>query len=267
MSFLVVLKHSYLRSLNYILSWSIPLLLLGVLTLPFYDLVAENEKQIRPIIRGLSPIIKSFIGGELAEEMLTPQGYVSQRYFSFIPVVLGIFAAFAGSGMLVSDEEKGYLDLLMSHPTSRTALFLGRLTSIILQVITIILFGWVGLLIGVFRSESLDFTGEQLIIPYFSVFGITIFFTSFALFISLVFPSRSSAAMTTGIMVIAGFIIIPDLKTIAMFSPITYFQANAMNGLNLIPFFGLITLSLIFTVLAWIKFRLRDLRILGEKGW
>ena len=47
MSFLVVLKHSYLRSLNYILSWSIPLLLLGVLTLPFYDLVAENEKQIR----------------------------------------------------------------------------------------------------------------------------------------------------------------------------------------------------------------------------
>ena len=87
MSFLVVLKHTYLRSLNYTLSWSIPLLFLGVLTLPFYDLVAENEKQIRPIIRGLSPIIKSFIGGELAEEMLTPQGYVSQRYFSFIPVV------------------------------------------------------------------------------------------------------------------------------------------------------------------------------------
>ena len=273
MSFLVVLKHSYLRSFNNILSWSIPLLLLGVLTLPFYDLVAENEKQIRPIIRGLSPIIKSFIGGELAEEMLTPQGYVSQRYFSFIPVVLGVFAAFAGSGMLVSDEEKGYLDLLMSHPTSRTALFLGRLISIILQIITIILFGWVGLLIGVFRSESLDFTGEQLIIPYFSVFGITTFFTSFALFISLVFPSRSSAAMTTGIMVIAGFIIttlsaaIPDLKTIAMFSPITYFQANAMSGLNLIPFFGLIILSLILIVLAWVKFRLRDLRIIGEKGW
>ena len=175
--------------------------------------------------------------------------------------------------MLVSDEEKGYLDLLMSHPTSRTALFLGRLISIILQIITIILFGWVGLLIGVFRSESLDFTGEQLIIPYFSVFGITIFFTSFALFISLVFPSRSSAAMTTGIMVIAGFIIttlsaaIPDLKTIAMFSPITYFQANAMNGLNLIPFFCLIILSLILIVLAWVKFRLRDLRIIGEKGW
>jgi len=57
------------------------------------------------------------------------------------------------------------------------------------------------------------------------------------------------------------------LKTIAMFSPITYFQANAMNGLNLIPFFCLIILSLILIVLAWVKFRLRDLRIIGEKGW
>lgn len=103
----IVFKHSYLRSLKYILGWAIPLLILGVITLPFYDLVAENEKQIRPIIRGLSPIIKSFIGGELAEEMLTPQGYISQRYFSFIPVMLGLFGAIAGSGMLVGDEERG----------------------------------------------------------------------------------------------------------------------------------------------------------------
>ena len=273
MSYLVVFRYSYFRSINHILSWSIPLLLLGVLTLPFYDLVAENEKQIRPIIRGLSPIIKSFIGGELAEEMLTPQGYVSQRYFSFIPVVLGFFGAFAGSGMLVSDEEKGYLDLLMSHPTSRSALFIGRLISVIFNIITIILFGWFGLLIGVFRSESLDFTGEQLIIPYYSVFGVTLFFTSFALFASLVLPSRSAAAMTTGIMVLSSFIIttlsaaIPDLKTIAMFSPITYFQANLMSGLNLMSFFGLILFSFALIILAWIKFRMRDLRIIGENGW
>ena len=69
----VVFKHSYLRSSKQILGWAIPLLILGVIILPFYDIVSENEKQLKPIIRGLSPIIKSFIGGELAEEILTPQ--------------------------------------------------------------------------------------------------------------------------------------------------------------------------------------------------
>ena len=269
----IVFKHSYLRSLKHILGWAIPLLILGVITLPFYDLVAENEKQIRPIIRGLSPIIKSFIGGELAEEMLTPQGYVSQRYFSFIPVMLGLFGAIAGSGMLVNDEEKGYLDLLMSYPTSRTTLFIGRLISMILSIFTIILFGWLGLLIGVFKSASLNFSGAQLILPYYSVFAVTLFFATFALFLSLIMPSRSSAAMTTGILVLAGFIVtslsaaIPDLKSFAMFSPITYFQANAMNGLNILPVVGLLMFSTTLSILACLKFKARDLRIIGESGW
>ena len=273
MLFYIVFKHSYIRSLKYTLGWAIPLLILGAITLPFYDLVAENEKQIRPIIRGLSPIIKSFIGGELAEELLTPQGYVSQRYFSFIPVMLGLFGAISGSGMLVGDEEKGYLDLLMSSPTSRTTLFFGRLVSMILNIVTIILFGWLGLLIGVLESDSLDFSAGQLILPYYSVFAVTQFFATLALYLSLIMPSRSSAAMATGIFVLAGFIVttlsaaIPGLKLFAMFSPITYFQANAINGLNIYPLVGLLICATTLSILAYFKFNSRDLRIMGESGW
>ena len=269
----VVFKHSYLRSSKQILGWAIPLLILGVITMPFYDLVSENEKQLRPIIRGLSPIIKSFIGGELAEEILTPQGYVSQRYFSFIPVMLGLFGAIVGSGMLVGDEEKGYLDLFMSSPISRTTLFIGRLISMVLNIVTIILFGWLGLLIGVLKSSSLDFSAGQLILPYYSVFAVTLFFTTFALFLSLIMPSRLSAAMATGILVLAGFIVttlsvaIPGLKSFAMFSPITYFQANAMSGLNILPLVGLLICSATLCILACLKFKTRDLRIIGESGW
>ncbi|MFL2911659.1 MAG: ABC transporter permease subunit [Limisphaerales bacterium] len=161
----------------------------------------------------------------------------------------------------------------MSYPTSRTTLFIGRLTSMILSIFTIILFGWLGLLIGVLKSDSLDFSGGQLILPYYSVFAVTLFFATFALFLSLIMPSRSSAAMTTGILVLAGFIVtslsaaIPDLKSFAMFSPITYFQANAMNGLNILPVVGLLMCSTTLSILACLKFKARDLRIIGESGW
>ena len=99
------------------------------------------------------------------------------------------------------------------------------------------------------------------------------FFATFALFLSLIMPSRSSAAMTTGILVLAGFIVttlsaaIPNLKSIAMFSPITYFQANAMNGLNILPLVGLLICSTILSILACLKFKARNLRVIGESGW
>ena len=42
------------------------------------------------------------------------QGYMDTYYFSYMTIILGIFAISACANLLVSDEEKGILDLLMA---------------------------------------------------------------------------------------------------------------------------------------------------------
>ncbi len=272
-SFWTIFRFSSWRLRWTVLGWGIPLMLLGLITTPFYDLVAENERQLRPVIQGLKPLVKSFIGGDAAEEIFTPQGFLALRYFAFLPIILGIFSAVSGSGMLVSDEERGILDFLLAHPAGRASVFFGRLFALCCALTAILGLGWIGLWCGVWRADSLHFPPGELLLPYASVMAVSLFFMTLALVLSMIMPSRVAAAMTTGFVVLAGEIItnlakaIAQLETTARFSPLTYFQANAMRGLNILPVLGLLAFALLFSLLAWIGFQRRDIRVAGDGGW
>lgn len=270
---ITIASYSLKRSFSIILGWGIPLMLLGIITIPFYDLVAENEKQLRPVLDTLKPLLKSFVGGDEAAQVFTPEGFIALRYFAFLPVVMGIFGSVYGSGLLAADEERGILDFLMAHPISRSQIFWGRLLSFLLSLILIIGFGWFGLWLGVLKAESMNFSPVKLWLPYLSVFAVTWLFACLSFALSMVMPSRSAAAMFSGIIVLAGYIItnlskaIKGLESWALFSPITYFQSNAMMGLKLNPLTVLFVSSIIFVAFAWKAFVNRDIRVTGDGGW
>ena len=270
---ITIASYSLKRSFSIILGWGIPLMLLGIITIPFYDLVAENEKQLRPVLDTLKPLLKSFVGGDEAAQVFTPEGFIALRYFAFLPVVMGIFGSVYGSGLLAADEERGILDFLLAHPISRSQIFWGRLLSFLLSLIIIIGFGWFGLWLGVLKAESMNFSPLKLWLPYLSVFAVTWLFACLSFALSMVMPSRSAAAMVSGIIVLAGYIItnlskaIKGLESWALFSPITYFQSNAMMGLNLNPLTVLFVSSVIFVAFAWKGFVNRDIRVAGDGGW
>ena len=270
---ITIASYSLKRSFSIILGWGIPLMLLGIITIPFYDLVAENEKQLRPVLDTLKPLLKSFVGGDEAAQVFTPEGFIALRYFAFLPVVMGIFGSVYGSGLLAADEERGILDFLMANPISRSQIFWGRLLSFLLSLIMIIGFGWFGLWLGVLKAESMNFSPVKLWLPYLSVFAVTWLFACLSFALSMVMPSRSAAAMFSGIIVLAGYIItnlskaIKGLESWALFSPITYFQSNAMMGLKLNPLTVLFVASVIFVAFAWKAFVNRDIRVAGDGGW
>lgn len=271
--FYTITRYSFRRSVWAIIGWGIPLMLLGIITIPFYDLVAENEKQLRPVLENLKPLVKSFVGGDEVEEIFTPQGFIALRYFAFLPVILGIYGSVSGSGLLAADEERGILDFVLAHPVSRGQLFWGRVVAFTVSLSCIIGLGWLGLWIGVAKAESMNFSPFQLVLPYLSVFVVTWFFACFSLALSMCVPSRSSAAMISGIVVLAGYIIttlskaIKGLESWAIFSPLTYYQSNAMKGLEIDPFIKLFLAALLFLFLARTGFRLRDIRVAGDGGW
>ncbi|MEC7862150.1 MAG: ABC transporter permease subunit [Verrucomicrobiota bacterium] len=271
--FYTITRYSFRRSVWAIIGWGIPLMLLGIITIPFYDLVAENEKQLRPVLENLKPLVKSFVGGDEVEEIFTPQGFIALRYFAFLPVILGIYGSVSGSGLLAADEERGILDFVLAHPVSRGQLFWGRVVAFTVSLSCIIGLGWLGLWIGVAKAESMNFSPFQLVLPYLSVFVVTWFFACFSLALSMCVPSRSSAAMISGIVVLAGYIIttlskaIKGLESWAIFSPLTYYQSNAMKGLEIDPFIKLFLVALLFLFLARTGFRFRDIRVAGDGGW
>ena len=270
---ITIASYSLKRSVSIILGWGIPLMLLGIITIPFYDLVAENEKQLRPVLDTLKPLLKSFIGGDEAEQVFTPEGFIALRYFAFLPVVMGIFGSVYGSGLLAADEERGILDFLMAHPVSRSQMFWGKLISFLVSLILIIGFAWFGLWLGVLKAESMNFSPLKLCLPYISVFAVTWLFACLSFALSMILPSRSAAAMISGIIVLAGYIIttlskaIKGLETWALFSPITYLQSNAMTGLNFNLLSVLVVASLLFVAFARRGFGKRDIRVAGDGGW
>jgi hypothetical protein len=64
------------------------------------------------------------------------------NYFAFMPLILSVFAVLAGGGLLVADEEKGTLDLVLAHPVRRTSLFIGRVAAFVVATLAVLAIAW-----------------------------------------------------------------------------------------------------------------------------
>ncbi|MEK7324926.1 MAG: ABC transporter permease subunit [Chloroflexota bacterium] len=270
---IAVFLHALARSRGAILGWGISLALLGMYLMTFYDTLAEQQETIMQLISNYPPELMAFFGDMSALTMFTPEGYLGFEFFSYMPLVLGVFAVLAGSSLLVADEENGILDLVLAYPISRTALFMGRLLGLVAAITAILALTWSGLMIG--RNwSSIELSGAELARPFLSLAAALLFFGALALLLSMVFPSRNLAAMTAGLSLVASYFVtslsrIDDgLEAIAQFSPLNYYQGgNAVVDLNSNWLLGLLAVAALLALLAWWRFQRRDIRVAGEGSW
>jgi len=183
------------RSRGQILGWGLTLAVLGGYLVGFYDTLAEQQEALGQLISSYPPELMAFFGD--FSDMFTPQGYLNVEFFSYMPLILGIYAVIAGSGMLAGDEESGTMDLVMAHPLSRTALFLGRLAAFEMTVFSILLLTWAGFAIVV-PGTTMELSPVELAAPFLALFIFLMLFGSLTLLLSMVLPSRRFAAMTGG---------------------------------------------------------------------
>lgn len=269
---LTVFRHAIARSKGSILGWGLSLGLLGMWMTSFYDSIATRADQFQQLIQAYPKEIWAFFGGVV--DFLSPEGFISVELYSYLPLVLGIFAVLAGSGMLAADEEKGFLDILAAHPVSRTRLFFGRLLSFVVVALGIVALIWLGMMIGMQWSTYMNFGWGQMWLPNLSVLAFVLLFGMLSLFLSMVLPSRRIAASVGGLLLVASFFINgmaelnADVAKIADYLPMKYYQGGiAVNGLNMGWFGGLMIAAVVFALLAWWRFERRDIRVGGEGGW
>jgi ABC-2 type transport system permease protein len=268
---ITVFRYTLRRFRGQILGWGIALALLAVLLVSMYDSFAGEMDQFAELLELYPAEITAFIGD--ISTMVTPEGWVSIEFFSYMPLILGIFGVLMGSGLLISHEESGTLDLIMAHPVSRTALFMGRLLAFIVSTVAILVITWLGFIVSMTWS-SMDIGWGRMWLPLLSLLAELLLFGTISLFLSMLLPSRRLAATTAGLLLVASFFITglaeinEDLELVAKLSPLSYYQTqDAFQDPNGVWLAGLLAAAFYFAVLAWWRFQRRDIRVGGEGGW
>jgi len=252
-----------------VIGWGLGTASLGLIIISFYGVFTERQADFMKMLEGYPPEIMAFFGGDAAS-LLTPEGFLQMYGFSMLPVIVPIFAVIAGSGLFATDEERGRLDLILSHPVGRTAFFFGRLLAFILASVGILFLGWLGFCLPL-GSSAIDIGWGEMALPFLQLLAQTLIYGTLALLLSTFLPSRNMAATVSGLVMVVSYLISamaslePTLASIANYLPYTYFQgADAVNGINLTWFFSLCAASIVMAMIAWWRFLRRDIRLSGE---
>lgn len=266
-----IFRHTLNRSRGQVLGWGIILALFTAYMVSFYDSFLEMQATFETMLENYPPELVAFVGG--ADNLFTAGGYLEMYIFSMMPLILGVYAVLAGSGLIAADEESGRLDLILGHPVSRTSLFTGRLLAFGVAMFLIMALMWLGSIVTM-GGTSLGFSAGSLALPYLSLFGALAFFGTLALLFSLLLPSRRLAATAAGLVLVVSFLmnmmaeLSEQMSLVSEFSPLHYYQGGAaVDGMRWDWLAGLLGTSIIFALLAWWRFQRREIRVAGEGGW
>lgn len=266
---LPILRHSLLRMRWQILGWGLGIGALGLILVPFYDIFMSRQGDFMKMLEGYPPEFLAFFGGDTTS-LLTPEGYLGMYGFSMLPVIIGIFAVLAGSGLIASDEEKGRLDLILSHPVGRTAFFFGRLLAFTLALIAILIISWLGFCV-LLPGSSMQISWGKMAVPFIPLFAQAFIYGSLALLLSMMLPSRNTSAACAAVVMIGSYFlssmafINESLNRVASLLPYAYYQgAGAIEKLNTGWLFWLMVASMLMIILAWWRFLRRDIHLSGE---
>lgn len=268
----ITIRYTFKSLRGQILGWGLGLACFGLLIVAMFDMISAQQDKLQQMIASYPPEFLAFFGGD-ANSLVTPEGYLGMYAFSMLPLIVGIFAVIAGTGLIVSDEEHGRLDLIIAHPVGRCAFFFGRFLGLAGASLAILGLGWLGfcLLLG---GSDLGFSWAEMAIPFISLLAQTLIYISLGLLLSMFLPSRSLAAMVTGVVMVASYFISSmsftdeRLEAVAKLLPYHYFQTVlSFQKLNLTWLFTLLGISALMLAVAWLRFLRRDIRLSGEGSW
>jgi len=265
-------KHALRRLRGRIIGWSIGLGLYSLLMIFMYDAVLEIM-GVEELLSAYPPEMMAFIGVTDIFAIMTPAGYLDAYFFTYMTVIIGIFIIGAAGAMLVGDEERGVLDLVLAHPISRASLFASRALALITATIMILLVCWLSWAVPSGRTQ-INLTWLEFLLPFIPLLAQLLLFGALALLLSFLLPSARMAGMLTGALLVGNYLLMglsrlnDRLETAVKLTPLYYYQGGlAVDGLEWRWLAGTMAAALLLTAAAWFFFRRRDIRVGGEGSW
>lgn len=266
----VEILNTLRRNRGQIIGWGFGLALYSLLMVSIYADIASIDINA---FLGYYPEEMMAFFGEGMQAMTSPEGYLDLYFFSYMTVILGIFAVGAGTSLITKDEERGLLDLVISYPVNRTAIFWGRVIGYGISLVAILAIAWLSWVIPA-GSAGLNLTPLEILRPFLPLLGQLLFFGMFAFLLSMILPSVRLASLLSGGLLVVNYLLVglaninQDLQKIVKYTPLHFYQGGmAVAGIDGEGLLIILEGVVLFVLIAWWRFLTRDLRVAGERDW
>jgi ABC-2 type transport system permease protein len=254
-----------------IIGWSIGLLLYDWMMSSFYSSIGEMADEFMLMLENYPKELIAFFPS--IEEFGSPIGYIDTYFSSYMTLIIGIFAIGACAKLIVTDEENGILDMLISYPISRTKFLVGRFLAFVTATVLILLVSWLGWVIPA-KNAGFDLSAWDFLMMMIPLFGVLILFGTLAFLLSLVLPAARLSSGLTGALLVGNFLLIgmsslnEDLLPLYEVTPLYFYQgAKFIEDPNWGWLAGMLAVAMGLLVVSWAIFQRRDIRVGGEAGW
>ncbi len=189
---------------------------------------AGRELQLAQLSKALQAF--SFLTGDFVP-IDTLGGFITTRALGFIPLLLGLWAAIVGVGLIRGEEELGALDLVLTTPHSRGAVFAQKAAALGTLIAGAVALLGLGLIGGALvAGESLPAAG--LLATLLNIATIVAFWGAVGLLAGQLSATRRTAWAIAGALVVALHLLnnlldgTASLRGWAALSPVHYYAIS-----------------------------------------
>jgi ABC-2 type transport system permease protein len=247
-----------------LLGWACGLAFISLFLLYFYPFISRAQDVLK-VLDNLPPFIRNLVGKN--NFMATAEGFLNLQPFSILaPLIFIIFAIGKGGDATAGEEERGTLDLLLSHPLPRWRLVLEKFAAQAAALLFLALVLWGSMVLGTMLFK-VDVDGLRLAQVIFSLLLLGLTFLSMSLAIGCLSGKRKPSLGISGGFALVTYLInayapmIEGLRPYRIVSPFYYYngQAVLINGLVVSHALVLAGLTALFFAAALFLFSRRNL--------
>jgi ABC-2 type transport system permease protein len=229
-----------------------------VLIWPSYRTTVESIK--------LPEAVQAFMGSDLS--YASAAGFVSAEFFSWIPVLLIVYAVVQGTGAIAGEESSGTIDLLMAQPVARPTMVLQKSLAFCVGAVLVVALGFAGFAVSI-PFVSIDITLSDAFVASANLLPITLLFFTFSVWLGAVAPNRGLAAGTAVAVATGAYFAnslasgVHEISGLRYASPFYYYGAGLplVKGIDWPHVALLLGVSVLFLALSLRAFERRDIAI------
>jgi ABC-2 type transport system permease protein len=251
-----------------ILAWSAVVFLYALFVVYLYPIISESSLDMVGYINSMPEAFRAAFGLEEGiTEMFSLESYAAIEFFSFWPLLIGIYGIFVCVG-IAREMEQGTLDLLMAQPVPRYKIITARFGVFIVSAFLIAVFSILGMMAGAATVDTSVNLGSISLI-FVEAFLLVLALGSVTLLCAAAFLRPRQALMVSGVFMGLSYIlnfVVPALpesfEWLRNLSVFYHFQPNdiitnmSLNGLSVAIYAGIFVVC---TVASIIVFQRRDL--------
>lgn len=263
-----VLRRVFRSRQRGFLGWGAGVILLIGVTIAAYPSV-RDQVSLDELVEDYPDFIQKLLGLDSGLSISSPEGYLNSQFFTnMLPLIFIIFLVSFGVREIAGEEKDGTLDLLLSHPITRTNLYFEKLAAMLLAGIGMLIVSLVVMLVGA-PLVSMEVGVSGLAGAAISVFLAALLFGVLGMAVGAFTGKR-----VVGIAVAAGFAVasyilwglaplVSEIEPLERLSPFFWALAGdpILHGVRLGNAALLIGVSAVFAGLGLVGFRRRDISV------